>query len=379
LVYALAAVFLVLAWQSLTVHINYGGNWTALFCSGDRWPPPAELSGTYVFPNSTGYDGQFYRYVAHDPWIRKGWDGHFDVPAMRRARILLPATAWLLAFGQDRLVDAAYISAVLLCVFLGTWWLGCWAKLQHRSEAWGLAFLALPATLISIDRMTIDVALTALCAGVLLYSARDCPGRVAALLAAAALVRETGLIFIAACCSLALFKRQYFRTAAYAAAALPAFVWWAYVNAQVTVEVPPHAYNWLFRYPFAGLFLQLFRPEAYTFGPLLTRAVQAADALALAGAIAAVAAAGWSLRRRPFTLESWMAVWFLLLVAGVSTPKFWAQAYNYARPLSPMLLVMALPAVKRHLFWALAPVLMIDVRIAAQLVPQAWGVVRGLI
>jgi len=101
--------------------------------------------------------------------------------------------------------------------------------------------------------------------------------------------------------------------------------------------------------------------------------------LALAGAIAAVAAAGWSLRRRPFTLESWMAVWFLLLVAGVSTPKFWAQAYNYARPLSPMLLVMALPAVKRHLFWALAPVLMIDVRIAAQLVPQAWGVVRGLI
>lgn len=190
--YALAAVFLALVWQSFTVHFNYGGNWTALFCSGDRWPPPAELGGTYVFPNSTGFDGQFYRYVAHDPWMRSGWAEHFDVPVMRRSRILLPAAAWLLALGQDRFVDAAYITAVLLCIFLGTWWLGRWAELHNRRGAWGLAFLALPATLISIDRMTIDVALTALCAGVLLYSARDCPVRVAALLAAAPLIRETG-------------------------------------------------------------------------------------------------------------------------------------------------------------------------------------------
>jgi len=48
---------------------NYAGNWIALFGTGSASPPPRALAGEhiYVFPNNTGYDGQFYRYVAHDP------------------------------------------------------------------------------------------------------------------------------------------------------------------------------------------------------------------------------------------------------------------------------------------------------------------------
>ena len=80
------------------MHFNYAGNWTALFMTGDLSPtPPAELPRTYVFPGSYGYDGQFYRYVAHLPWFRADWARYFDSPRMRYYRILVPALAWLSA------------------------------------------------------------------------------------------------------------------------------------------------------------------------------------------------------------------------------------------------------------------------------------------
>jgi hypothetical protein len=57
---ALIGTLLGLSWQLLTVHYNYGGNLTALFCTGSRFPTPPSLAGEhiYVFPASGGYDGQ---------------------------------------------------------------------------------------------------------------------------------------------------------------------------------------------------------------------------------------------------------------------------------------------------------------------------------
>jgi len=47
----------------VTVHFSYGGNWTALYCTGALFkPPPDELrpEHIYIFANSNGYDGQVY-------------------------------------------------------------------------------------------------------------------------------------------------------------------------------------------------------------------------------------------------------------------------------------------------------------------------------
>jgi hypothetical protein len=54
-------------------------------------------------------------------------------------------------------------------VFLGCYWIGRFAVLHRRHPLWGLLFLAVPAVLVSIDRMTVDVALAA-------GSLRDLPG-----------------------------------------------------------------------------------------------------------------------------------------------------------------------------------------------------------
>jgi len=161
---ALLAAGLALLWQCLMVTFHYGGNRSPLFCTGaDARVPPALEVGAYRFETG-GDDGQFYRYVAHDPFLSRGYDRFQDDARMRYRRILLPLAAWLLAAGQGPLVDAGCFAAVLLAVALGAWFLSRCAVFHGRHPAWGLAFVAMPATLISLDRMTVDIALLTCCA-----------------------------------------------------------------------------------------------------------------------------------------------------------------------------------------------------------------------
>src|SRR6476469_2787026 len=79
LAWAVGAVALLLLWQFLTVHYNRDRNWTALFCTGELREMPPELeAGTYRFPNTYGYDGEMYRYVAHDPFLQRGFAQYVD-------------------------------------------------------------------------------------------------------------------------------------------------------------------------------------------------------------------------------------------------------------------------------------------------------------
>ena len=67
-----AAMVAVAGWQAATIQLNYHGDYTALFCTGASWVLPPELDKTtYRFAGSAGYDGQFYRLVAHDPWLAR--------------------------------------------------------------------------------------------------------------------------------------------------------------------------------------------------------------------------------------------------------------------------------------------------------------------
>jgi hypothetical protein len=70
----LFAVRVVVAWQVFVVHRS-GCNWTALFCAGDKHPVPPALGFAHVaqLRHSPGYDGQFYHYLAHDPFLTRGF------------------------------------------------------------------------------------------------------------------------------------------------------------------------------------------------------------------------------------------------------------------------------------------------------------------
>lgn len=98
---ALLSTLLVFAWVSARIHYEFAGNWTAVFDTGTKFEvPPGLQAGTYR-EQGTGYDGQFYRYLAHDPFLTKDYFRYVDAPQMRFRRLFIPLLAWLLALGRQ--------------------------------------------------------------------------------------------------------------------------------------------------------------------------------------------------------------------------------------------------------------------------------------
>ena len=233
---ALCAVGLVWLWQFATVRYNYGGEWTALFRICASMPSPDYLKAErfYVFHEGEGYDGQVYHLIAHDPWMQKGSREAIAGFSFRYQRIFVPALAWTIALGRDAWVDRAYYGVILGFVFLGVYWLG----LITGRAGWGLAFLLTPAAIVSIDRMTVDIALAALVAGFAWFVlGRTATWRVAILLACAALTRETAVLIIAGYAVYLITKKRFGDAALIAAAALPALAWFVYLGREESSPV----------------------------------------------------------------------------------------------------------------------------------------------
>jgi len=271
------AIAVVSAWQAILVHRS-GSNWTVLFCAGDKFTVPPQLACEHIHQlhNSPGYDGQFYHYVAHDPFLRRGFAPYFDSARLRYNRILMPLVAHLLALGDDRWVDCSYFAVELLAVFLGTYWLSRYSANQSRSFVWGLGFLFVPAVLVSNDRMTVDGVLASLCVAFVLFAERRIDWKVYIVAMLAFLTRETGGILAAACCLWLLSNRRYVAAMLFATSALPAILWYAFVihktNAQplstLVVDgahrVPIGAVvEHFFSFPFAELANRLLHPTNY--------------------------------------------------------------------------------------------------------------------
>jgi hypothetical protein len=374
------AAALAFAGQYLTVRFNYGGNWTALFCTGARMAVPPELSAEriYTFPESTGYDGQFYHYVAHDPFIRGDLYRAMDAPEWRYRRILVPALAFLLAGGQARFVDTAYLLVVLFSVFLGAFWLSCYALRQGRSPWWGLGFLFVPAVVVSLDRMTVDVALAAAAAGFLLHGGSGAAAF--ALAAASVLTRETGILFATALVLAAAMRRQWLRSAAFALAPLPALAWYLHLRSAPLVEsAPAYLKHAGAHWPGEAFLYALAHPAHYPFSPAVSWTLRLLDYAGFAGAVIGIVLALWiGIRRSAGPVEMAAALFAgVAIVLGAATG--WLEPYGYSRTLSPLLLLLAARALASRTWWPALPLSLIAPRVLAQLGEQALGVLRGLL
>jgi hypothetical protein len=376
----------------LTVHYNYGGNWTALYLIGPRTPVPPSIPAErlYIFPNSSGYDGQSFHVMAHDPWMRRGTPAQVEIETFRYARILVPALAWMIALGQDRWIDPAYYTVILAFVFLGVYWTAGCAARASLHPAWGLAFLLSPATLTSLDRMTVDIALAALCAAFVLYADRGARAkdgwRIALVLACALLTRETAWILFAAYEIFLLVSRRFEDAWFTVAAAIPAVAWHFYIAARAgDVAIPPDALGWI---PGAGFFDRLTHPAVYDLSPPVAHLAVAFDYLALAGVALAVAIAIRILvagvaGREPSTALAYAIFGFALIAVFLVPGGGWDDAYAFGRIFAPLLVLIAMYAMASRapsrIWLGLAPALLVDSRIALNLGKQALGVLRGLL
>jgi len=377
LLVALLAAATTFCWQSLTVHYNYRGNWTGLFCSGDLFPLPPQLESEHVyrFKDSLGYDGQVYHYIAHDPFFQRGFDKYIDAPRYRYPRILIPLSVYSLALGHQEFVHGAYIAVILCTVVLGAYWLSAYLSLLGIAPWWGAAFLLVPATLISIDRMTIDVGLAALCIGFVYFLYTNSRWGIYAVLVAAPLVRETGLIFIAGYALYLLWNRKVRSALLFSTAVIPSIAWYLFVQ----VHTSPYPYDCCSLVPLKGLVERVLHPPLYPFSPLVNWIAAIFDYAALAGVFLAIAlAVKIAFERRTGPIEISICL-FALMAVFLSFPDSWRDVYGFARPITPLLILLAMSGLTRRALIWIVPIGLFVPRIVLQFGPQLIGVVRGLL
>jgi hypothetical protein len=371
---AILAVLVVFLWTAARIHYAFGGNWTAPFYTGTNFPPPPDIDqGTYRFPGP-GYDGQFYRDLAHDPFLQKGYAQYVDAPLLRFQRLLIPLIAWLLALGRRDWIDPAYIAIEMFFVALGTYWCARLLARRGRSRFWGLLFVVVPATLASFDRMLVDGPLTALFAGFLLYCDEErwnCAWLVALL---AALTRETGLLLPAALVADRLLHRDWRRAAWFASTAVPALGWHAWLIA----KLPPGGPVDILAIPVWSLVRRLLwlRPYPNASVQLLLRVT---DVLAVLGlAVSIVLAIRWLLQSRPGP-ASLCVGFFAALALALGAPAHMIDAFGFARPVSPLLLWVMLEAVRRKTWLALAPPALVSLSVSLVFAEPLLAIWKGLL
>jgi len=355
--WALLGVVILFSWDLFIVQYHYNGNWTSLFRTGDQFPAPSVISEkTFIFSNSPGYDGQFYRYVALDPfWLDQRVDC-FDDVSRRYTRILVPLGAYLLALGNPNLIDFTYFVVIGALIFLGTFWLSRWAVYRGRHPAWGLVFLFLPASVISATMMTVDVGVLALAMGFGYFMERKQYLSVYLLVLLAPLFSEAGALLLAGACFFLLIQKKWRLCLLMTTAGLPALAWLIYVQTVIGGRtggsfIP----SWLLEQPVTGIFQSMVSTFHYGTSEYLEKLIGVFDQLSLASMILAFVLIGIATLKRPLSPIALTGSLFIALAIVVNNSYFWSIPIGYLRPFSVVfgfLLMLNLSGFfKRFQFW----------------------------
>jgi hypothetical protein len=372
---ALLCAALGLSWQLLTVHFNYGGNLTALFCHGSRFPLPPGLAAEhiYVFPHSGGYDGQSYHYVAHDPLDRTDVGHAVPDPSLRFPRILLPGMAHLLALGRPEWVDVSFLLCNLLFLGLGAYWL---AQLLARAgwhPLFAVLYVVVPVAIVSLDRMLVDLALASLALGFAVYldPEADKPWKLYAILAAAALCRDSGSLLWASYAIHLLWLRRFRQVAIFATALVPAVLWTVWVRFTMPGG---DAFGPRSLLPVWGMLQAVLHPRHYAFSAPVVAVIGALWWVQLGGIVLSIVLAFGSLRRLGAdAISNACILWACFAI--MLPPGVYDDPFAGVRVLAPLLLFQFMQAGR----WYRLPLLLATPRVWLELAPQVLGIIRGLV
>lgn len=174
---------------------KFDKNITGFMVIGDYFKAPQIwTSQTLIHKGSVGYDGQFYYYIAHDPFILGQTYNHIDFPAYRYQRIIYPLTAWLLSFGQPKLIPFMMVAVNLLGILLGTYFIILILKHYGRSPWYSLFYASFWGFLLCLLRSLPEpLAITFVVMAVFFYLKGQTLRQVV-VLSLAALTQETTLL-----------------------------------------------------------------------------------------------------------------------------------------------------------------------------------------
>ncbi|MBI5236610.1 MAG: hypothetical protein HY886_10240 [Deltaproteobacteria bacterium] len=227
--------------------------------------------GMVIFTDKGGYDGQYYYYVARDPFMQ---EGHFTNP-YRRQRVLYPLLSNILAFGSPRPLAYSMYAVNLLSLCLGMFF---FIRLLKRFDAHPYLSLFYGLSAPSMMAMLYDVpsplSFFLIIASVYYYVDRKLFVS-SAFMALAFLTREDSIMALA---PLVLWdfqkERSFKRVLILAMSLLPFFLWQFFVTLKLG-SMPASGSTDAIRFiPFAGIG-EYFVPQIKGLGglgmkPLLT-------------------------------------------------------------------------------------------------------------
>jgi hypothetical protein len=208
--------------------------------------------------------------------------------------------------------------------------------------------------------------LAACCTGFALYLKERSDYKLYAVLTAAALTRETGLLLIAACVLSLLGTRNVHRAILFATAAIPAGCWYLFVELHTTAGEESFFSAALF----SGFIHRVRSPFPYPFSGPAVPILRIFDLLALAGVGAGVAWAiyrAFGRSRTPVTVAIWL---FAALTMMLSSADAWSEVYAFGRTLTPLVLLSALDGLATGSTLPIYAMLALDPRIGFQLAEQ---------
>ncbi len=369
---AILGILVVIAFQWFTVQ-GRGGNWTILFCSGDKLPPPPDVAGEmFQFPDSYGFDGQFYFYIARDITDARNTSAYVDFAAMRWLRVLVPGSAAILAFGNPDRVLFTYIGVMWGLCALGIWLSASICRHWGYPAFAGLGFLVIPAVLVSLDRMMTDLSLVVVLLALVYATLREKWGWVYLALALAPLARETGLALTGGWVLYQVWRRDWKMAFFGCLTALPFVGWAIYVTTKFEAGG-----EFFLGAPFSGVVHSLLTPMFYDVPTMGLKVAAIADYVGIWGIAASFALSIALFVRGERSLPIFCAVVYTLGIALFTKEDMWGEAYSYVRTGGPAALLLALIGVERRRWWLLAPMLLALPRIILQYGLVGWVSLRG--
>lgn len=303
----------------------YHQDWTGFIQAGDRFFRSEEVPGVSILPDSAGYDGQFYYWVARNPFAVSAIAEKIDY-TVRYSRIGYPLVGYFASLGNPERLPYVLVLINVFALAVAAWALGRVFMHYGKYGLWGILVGVIPGVVFSLGRNLVEpLALCGIAIGILQYL-RGRFGWSAAWLSLAVLTKETVFFGLLALAIFEIVRRRRLVLTSI----IPVVV---YLGWKVTVA-------WLFQgyglrhvlfsdlslMPFSHAltyYAQIFPPAHFNAAVLLTIVYLPVLFLGLVILSAAV----WRSRRQPL---AWFSLGLALLVPFYSD-HIWVEPFAYVR------------------------------------------------
>ncbi len=231
------AFIILLTATLLLMSFKHNWNITGFFRIGDQLPvsPYLNENDLVIHKDQIGYDGQFFLTIALDPAMSdEDSVESLDFPRYRMKRILMPALAHIISFGQASLIPYSFVFLNGLLVFLAIFFLNKRIGEQSEQQLRPLLYLCIPGIWVSFSLSTVEAAACSLVILSYYFYKKEKPILTSVLILLACLTKETTILFLMGYAISAILNKNWRLVSGLAIALIPFCSWHLYISMTFT-------------------------------------------------------------------------------------------------------------------------------------------------